>query len=85
MNDSMTSELKCAFTEYRSGSYQTALSTLRTLILNVRAKNGMTSISGFGPQELFTRALTFINEIAPGPTQRETAAALMMVSALVAS
>lgn len=78
-------ELEEAFTEYRAGLYQDALARLRSLILTMRARNGTTSLSGFGIQELFTRALTFINEIAPRPTQRETAAALMMVSSLFGS
>ena len=78
-------ELETAFAEYRAGHYQDTLAELRSLVLNMRAKHGTTSLSGFGLQELFTRALTFVNEIAPRPTQRETAAALMMVSALFGS
>lgn len=83
-DDLSTPSLEEAFRDYRAGSYKQALETLRYLLLTAtQDRVGRTAELRAVPNELSTRALTFIAEIARKPTQRETAAALMMVGALV--
>lgn len=78
------SSLEDAFRDYRAGSYKDAVETLRYVLLTATPGGvGTTAQLRAVPNELSTRALTFIAEIARKPTQRETAAALMMVGALV--
>lgn len=79
-----TVSLEAAFVDYRAGSYKESVSALRKLLLKGSRRLGApTEGVRSAPQDLTTRALAFLGEIAPRPTQRETAAALMMVGALL--
>jgi hypothetical protein len=81
---SRASTLESAFSEYRAGCYDRALASLRRVLIRRINESVRASWTRFDPDnELSTRALAFITEIAPRPTRRETAAALMMVGALV--
>lgn len=74
-----------AFCEYRAGSFDRALTMLRRLLLEDGGTRLGGATWGYGSdhQDLSDRALTFLEEIASRPTQRETAAALIMVGALL--
>ncbi len=76
--------LSTAFGDYRAGSYDQTLVVLRKLLLDAGRKdgNGCHELSS-ARRELSIRALAFIAEIAPRPSRRETAAALMMAGALL--
>lgn len=76
--------MKSAFVDYRAGSYDQTLQLLRKLLLDAGRKDGDgNSEVASARRELSTRALAFIAEIAPRPSRRETAAALMMAGALL--
>jgi len=64
--------LQQAVVDYRAGRYDKALEVLRKLLLASAAQD-----------EFSSRALTFLAEITPEPTQRETASALTLVGALL--
>lgn len=76
--------LEAAFAEYRAGNCGQAVVLMRETLRTVVVTKGSPAATGGGARsELATRALAFLTEIGTGPTNRETAAALMMVGAVL--
>ena len=72
MRDQFEITLQQAVVDYRAGHYDNALEVLRKPLLASAAQDQFSS-----------RTLTFLAEITPEPTRRETASALTMVGAFV--
>lgn len=74
--------LENAFAEYRAGNCRRAVALLSKLLGDGQEHAAPLS-QGNSSQELMSRALDFLAAIAPEPSARETAAALIMVAALL--